>query len=181
MVNNFKSFVFELYKLKGKTKKKFKKIFNRSKREHSKRVHKYVLEFGINKHLEQAALFHDFIEEGGKKDFLKHNVSKKAYKLIKVLTHKSDKSTLKSLKHHFEYLSNEDLIDAIKLKLADRAANFNQRIEDNELTEKYINKTANLLTYLYSMYPANSDNIEKFIASHFINTSSTLGRRLKLF
>lgn len=181
MIREFKSYVFGIYKLKGKAKKKFKKIFSPSKQHHSKQVHKYVLEFGENSDIEQAALFHDFIERGGSKDFLRDNVSLTAFKLINVLTHKSDKSTLQSLKNHFKDLTNTELIQSIELKLADRAANFNQRIKDNNLKSKYVNKTANLLTFLYHSYPAERNNIEKFITKNFINTSPALSRRLKLF
>lgn len=181
MIHKFKSYINEIYTLKGKTKKKFKNIFSPSKQHHSKRVHEYILELDSTDDMQQAALFHDFIERGGSKDFLRDNLSTMAFKLIKVLTHKSDKSTLQSLKHHFASLNDEELSQAIKLKLADRADNFNSRINNNKLKDKYVNKTSNLLTYLYSVYPYDKAYLNPFITTHFINKSTAIAEKLKLF
>jgi tRNA(Ser,Leu) C12 N-acetylase TAN1 len=175
---NFLFSILERYTMKGIGKKTFHSTFNKKKKTHSLNVRNLACKMGCDKDAEQAALFHDFIEKGGSPKKLKNIVSPVAFGLVKGMTNKNNKDPLKSIKQKLKKLDNSQKINLIKIKLADRAANIQQRIKEDRLKIKYINKTADLVNYLYQEFPGNKQKIKVFIIKNFINKSNSLKRRI---
>jgi (p)ppGpp synthase/HD superfamily hydrolase len=166
--------------MKGDSKKTFHKTLNQKKKIHSKNVRNLACKMGCDNDTEQAALFHDFIENGGSPKKLKNLVSPTAFGLIKDMTNKKNKDVLKSIKQKLKNADDNKKINLIKIKLADRAENVQTRIKENRLKLKYINKTAELVNYLYQEYPDNKNKIKVFIIKNFINKSTPLKRRINV-
>jgi len=171
-IKNLKEFDKTLYK-------QLKKVLNKKKQIHSYNVYNYLNDIENDKDSLHAALFHDFIEQGGNKKYLNKNLSLDTVKMIKILTNKSD-NVVKEFKLKTKNLNNNNKIKIFNIKLADRADNFNKRIINNELTNEYIYKTVNLIQYIYDNYPKDKSIIINFIKSNFISKSKKLKKLLKL-
>lgn len=162
----------------NKTKKNFVAAFEPDKRAHSKKVNKLVKHISTDPNVEQAALFHDFIEQGGDIKTLKTIVTPKAVKLVKKLTNKEGADVLKKLKKQLKNTSKDVRDKVIKIKLADRADNFYKRQQNGKLNNKYVNKTAALVNYLYKEF-SDSQQLKKFIRDHFLSHKE-LSKKIQL-
>lgn len=126
----------------------------KGKIKHAKQVVKY-LDFAP-KYVKIAALFHDYLERGGDKKWLKANISKRSYKLVEMLTHDNDPLT--HIKTVIDSIDNEKEKNfLILIKLADRKDNYKKRVRNKSLTPKYKRKTKELISYLKSQYSGDID------------------------
>ena len=164
--------------MKEAAKKTFKHVLTPDKVQHSKHVKKLACDMGCNNDIKKAALYHDYIENGGKKSNLKNLLDPHAFNLVQGLTNNKKKDVLDSMKKKLKKATEQEKIDLIKLKLADRAANIDKRIKENKLKSKYINKTAKLVNYLYKQYPADKNDIKSFIKKKFIDKSADLKSKI---
>jgi len=171
-IKNIKEYDKDIYK-------HLKKVLNKKKQIHSYNVYNYLKDIENDAVSKHAALFHDFIEQGGNKKVLNKHLSSNATKLVNILTNKSD-NVVKEFKTKTKGLKLEDKTKVFNIKLADRADNFNKRIIKNELTDEYIKKTAKLIQYIYNNYPADKSNIKHFIKTVFTSKSKKLKKLLKL-
>jgi (p)ppGpp synthase/HD superfamily hydrolase len=180
MIKKFKEYLKEEYNLNKSAKKDLKKVLDKDKQKHSLNVKNYLCQLDCDDEVEQAAIFHDFIEQGGSNKKLNKYITKKAKKYVNILTHDEDANVVNDFKNKTKKLSNKDKIKVFNIKLADRADNFNKRIKNNDLSNEYINKTYKLLKYIIKSYPGDQVKLNKFINSNFTSKCKKLSKLLKL-
>ncbi len=159
--------------------KDLKKVLNKKKQIHTYNVYNYLKSIENDKDAQHAALFHDFIEQGGNKKIVNKKLSSDAAKLVKILTNKSD-NVVKEFKAKTKKLNDDNKTKVFNIKLADRADNFNTRITNDDLSDEYIHKTFKLIQYIYDNYPADKNSIKHFIEAVFTSKSKKLKKLLKL-
>lgn len=144
------------------------KVMPNRKINHSKNVAKLVKTLTNSIDVYDAALYHDYLERGGKEKKAKKVLSYYAHKLVLALTKQKFKntkkiSTLDDLKMKFETFSNTFKNDVIYIKLCDRTDNLNKRMKSGKISKKYIKKSIDLIQFLYDNYIGDKDKIKNFI------------------
>lgn len=114
--------------------------------------------------VQDAALFHDFVEGGGSIYDIAYKLSPESIQLINLLTNENDESVLTHVKHTLSTITDENLKNfLILIKIADRKDNYNKRIKRNKLTKKYKEKTKKLLKFLIRAYTGDKKHLKKIL------------------
>lgn len=138
------------------------KVLNKNKVKHSMRVVSHLDK--LPKHVKIAAIYHDFIENGGDENWLYNNVNSESIKLIRHLSIEDGSTPLEHLKSVISSIEDEDEKNfVILIKIADRLDNFKKRIRKNELSEKYRKKTKKLLEFLIFNYTGNKKILKRLL------------------
>jgi len=135
---------------------------------HSKRVALLTKKLSNNIDIYNAALYHDFLERGGKENKMRNIISFYSYRLVKALTKDSYNKnlyndTLEDIKINFTIYSENFKNDIIIIKLCDRVDNIKQRLKKNKLKKSYLKKSVELIQYLYDNYTGDKQKIISLI------------------
>lgn len=138
------------------------KIMPKKKVKHSLRVATDVADVIDDRDVIFGALFHDYIERGGKVDRLP--ISNKAKTLVKLLTtidddYKDSKNIpLSHMKDVISQVEDEELKNKlILIKLADRLDKF----KNKRISKKYKNKSKELIKFLLKKYTGENKSAKK--------------------
>ena len=187
MILSFENFVNERYQQRDV--QALNAYMNDRKVKHSCKVAEIVKLFTDSEDLYQAALYHDYIERGGKKEELLHLISPYATELVMHLTKtedlaaqvEDDNETLAILRLAIENLPESVRNDIVVIKVADRADNLRKREKKGELSKGYIKKSAELVEYLFNSYTgANKKAFKKFIKKNFLSVHPKVEKMTKL-
>lgn len=157
------SHLFEFYDFVEETSP-LKKKLSKKKLKHSKRVAKLVKELSDSNDVYNAALYHDYLEVGGKMKKLDSIISYESFKLVLALTKKDTDGTIETIKKRLSGENQSFINDVIKIKLCDRYDNLRKRNKKGELKGKYLNRSIELIQYLYDKYIG----MDKYIIEKFI-------------
>jgi hypothetical protein len=114
--------------------------------------------------VQDAALFHDYIERGGSIDDIKYELQPESIELINLLTNETGESVYTHVKKTLESIEDDQLRNfLILIKIADRRDNYTKRLRKRTLTKKYKTKTKKLLKYLISKYTGSKSHLKKVI------------------
>lgn len=149
--------------------KPIKKVMSRYKYEHSKRVANLTKELTISEDVYNSALYHDFLERGGKIEDTRKILSFYSYQLILALSHEEDEDTLTSLMIKLQGKSQEFINNIVYIKLCDRVDNLKTRFINNKLKSKYIKKSSKLIQFLYDSFEGDKSILDSFIEKHIFS------------
>ena len=150
------------------TTKPIKKVMSKSKLKHSKRVANNTKYMIYSEDVYNSALYHDFIEKGGDTNILKSIVSEYSFQLIDTLTHNIDDDVLSILKTKLIGKNTKFVNDIIIIKLSDRADNIKRKSKEGILTKKYVQKSVELIQYLYDNFIGDKDKLKNFIENKIL-------------
>jgi 16S rRNA C1402 (ribose-2'-O) methylase RsmI len=137
-------------------------VLPKGKVNHSKRVAKKLTHLPAT--VQDAALFHDYLERGGSIDDIIDKLHPESVELINLLTNETGESVIKHVKNTLNAVENEELRNfLILIKIADRKDNYTKRLRRDTLTKKYKIKTKKLLKYLIASYTGNKKHLKKVI------------------
>jgi hypothetical protein len=151
MILKFLDFLFEL----NTQTSLVKNVLSNKKLEHSKRVAELTKQLVKNKDLYDGALYHDYLENGGKLSDLENLISPYSVSLVKDLTNDKSESkdtdnlVLTKLKTKLNQINTQDLLI---IKLCDRCDNLNKRILSGEISKQYLKKSTELIQWIYDNY-----------------------------
>jgi len=148
---------------KNKALRHFQKVgMPKKKRQHSDRVRKIVKRVGADEDAQIAALFHDYLERGGRMEDAKKKFkfSPRIEQIILALSDddKNDSDASNGPLAHMRIVLANPEFDietkkiVILIKIADRLDNLKKRILADQLGKSYIQKSKDLLQYLFIVY-----------------------------
>lgn len=162
-LNKYNQF-FEEYNLNIRPAKK---VLNSKKLSHSQRVAEMVVKLENREDLYQASFYHDFLERGGSLNKLFNLISPYSIELVQALSKDEGvNDTLEALKNTIINKSDRFVADVLLIKLVDRWDNLTTKNNEGDLNRKYLKKSRELVSYIYSNYPNDKSKIESFIAQY---------------
>jgi len=151
------------------TSRPIRKVMSRYKYKHSKRVANLTKELSNSEDVYNSALYHDFLERGGKIEDTRKVLSFHSYQLVLALSHDEDEDTLTSLKIALQDKPQEFINDIVCIKLCDRTDNLKTRLDEDRLKRKYIKKSTKLIQYLYDSFEGDKSILDSFIEKHIFS------------
>lgn len=176
---NYNNFLFEY--LSKDELKYAKEVLPKQKLKHSKRVAEYTKEIKDDKDVYNASVYHDFIERGGNYEDCGKILSPYALKLVKCLTNNDDTDTLLKLKMVLSGCDNKTKNDVLIIKIADRADNLNKRLDKDNLNKKYLNKSIELIQYIWDNYTDDKTKLFRFINVNIIRKIPFFKEKIHLY
>lgn len=171
---------FENYLLEYVNMKHVKKVLSEKKLKHSKRVGELTKHIKNDADIYSAAVYHDFLERGGNIEDLEKILTPHALELVQILTNDTNDDTLYKLKTSLlgkpENIINEILI----IKLCDRSDNLKKRVLKNILTKGYVNKSVDLIQWIWDSYKGDKSVIKNFIINQILPFIPKLSKKLIL-
>lgn len=165
MILNFLNFLYEYGNVNIKPAKK---VLSDKKFKHSKRVAELTKILKDENYIYSAAIYHDFLERGGTLEELKNLVPKESIEIIEILTNDTDESTILKLKSKLEGKSINVINDVLLIKLCDRCDNLKIRYNNKELKSNYIDKSAELIQWIYQTYSGDKLKLKQFLQKEMI-------------
>lgn len=151
------------------TSRPIRKVMSRYKYKHSKRVANLTKELTNSEDVYNSALYHDFLERGGKAEDTKKVLSFNSYQLILTLSHDEDEDTLTALMNSLHGKPQEFINNIVYIKLCDRTDNLKTRFNNDRLKNKYIKKSAKLIQFLYDSFEGDKSILDSFIEKHIFS------------
>jgi hypothetical protein len=162
------------------TSRPIRKVMSRYKYKHSKRVANLTKELSSLEDVYNSALYHDFLERGGKIEDTKKVLSFNSYQLILALSHDEDEDTLESLKTSLDGKPQEFINNIVYIKLCDRTDNLKTRFSNDRLKNKYIKKSAKLIQFLYDSFEGDKSILDSFIEKHIFSVIPKMTEKITL-
>ncbi len=171
---------FDNYLLEYVDMKFVQKVLPTKKLEHSKRVADLTKLIKDNDDIYAAAIYHDFLERGGKEQDMREILSPYALQLVHILTNDTDEDTLYKLKSVLSGKSQKMIDDILIIKLCDRCDNLKRRVFKNDLSKNYTKKSAELIQWIWNSYKGDKTKIEEFIVDNIFPFVPKLTKKLLL-
>jgi (p)ppGpp synthase/HD superfamily hydrolase len=162
---------------------KVKQKLSKEKFKHSKRVGELVKLIDPDKDLYTAAVYHDFLERGGSVIDLQKLFGNRIIELVMCLTDNKTMTddTLTNIKQKLSNKSSDIINDVLTIKLCDRADNLKKREYKNDLSKKYLKKSAELIQYIWNTYSGdNKEKMRNFIHNNILPYIPSIEKDLKI-
>ncbi len=172
---NFKNYLLEYVDMKH-----VKKILSGNKLKHSKRVGELTKLIKDDKDVYSAAVYHDFLERGGEMKDMSNILTPYALDLVKLLTNEDNDDTLIKLKNSLSNKPQTIINDILIIKLCDRCDNLKKRVFKNIITKAYINKSAELIQWIWDSYKGDKIIIKKFIETQILPFIPKISKKINL-
>ena len=175
---DFKKYILEY--LDTKEMKYAKNVLPTKKLKHSKRVAELTKLIKDNKDIYSASVYHDFLERGGEVKDMSKILSPYALLLVKDLTNENDEDTYQKLKKSISGKTKGFVDDLLTIKLCDRTDNLKKRVFKNSLNKNYLNKSIELIQFIYDNYNGNKQVLLNFMENQLFPNIPPLKEKLKL-
>jgi hypothetical protein len=91
-----------------------------------------------------------------------------ALELVYLLTNQDEEDTLYKLKSVLSGKSKSTINDILIIKLCDRTDNLKKRVQKNILSKNYINKSTELIQWIWDNYTGDKEKMKIFIEDNIL-------------
>jgi hypothetical protein len=159
---------FNEYLLEYVDMKHAQRVLPNKKLKHSKRVAELTKLLKDDTDIYSAAVYHDFLERGGEVIDMKEILTPYALELVYLLTNQDEEDTLYKLKSVLSGKSKSTINDILIIKLCDRTDNLKKRVQKNILSKNYINKSTELIQWIWDNYTGDKEKMKIFIEDNIL-------------